>query len=315
MNRLEHFNSIEERLNLFAFRLEVRGKVNVLDMHLHAESFYQHLFNLIFGWNLGSANASTQNAQGIDLVDPVGRLVVQVTATATKAKVEHSLARDLSQYSGYRFKFISIAKSAEHLRVKTFANPYGLTFAPKTDVHDIPSILTAVRSLPTDKLVAVSEYVAKELPHLPDAARVEANLTSLIKRMSQEDFRQMASKPEIIPYDVEAKIAHNRIDAAKSIIDEHKIHYPRLDRIYAEFDKQGVNRSQSVLGVIRFKYNSVAKEGSPDDRFFGVVASILKDVDAHPPRVSIPVEELQLCVEVLVVDAFIRCKIFANPGK
>ena len=26
-----------------------------------------------------------------------------------------------------------------------------------------------------------------------------------------------------------------------------------------------------------------------------------------------PIEELQLCVDILVVDAFIRCKIFKNP--
>jgi hypothetical protein len=28
---------------------------------------------------------------------------------------------------------------------------------------------------------------------------------------------------------------------------------------------------------------------------------------------DIPVEELDLCVNILVVDAFIRCKIFKNP--
>ncbi|MFT7158620.1 MAG: hypothetical protein ACI8Q1_003653 [Parvicella sp.] len=28
---------------------------------------------------------------------------------------------------------------------------------------------------------------------------------------------------------------------------------------------------------------------------------------------QIPIDELELCVDILVVDAFIRCKIFQNP--
>ena len=28
---------------------------------------------------------------------------------------------------------------------------------------------------------------------------------------------------------------------------------------------------------------------------------------------EIPYEELEICVEIIVVDAFIRCKIFENP--
>lgn len=313
MNRQEYFNIIEEQLDFLAFRLEMRGKLNLLEMHLHSEGFYQHLFNLVFDWNLKNINATMPNTPGIDLVDLAGKLVVQVSATATKTKVESALAKDLSAYKGFAFKFISISKCAENLRAMAFANPHGLKFFPQKDVYDVPSLLSTIASLPIGKIEAVADLVTKELRHQPDPTRIEANLTLLIKRLSEEDLRPSVFSSETIPYDVEAKIAHNNIAAAKSLIADHKVHYPRLDRIYTEFDKQGANRSLSVLGMIRSIYNAVAETISPDERFFRVVSAVLEQLTRSTPALAIPDEELRLCVEVLVVDAFIRCKIFNNP--
>ncbi len=106
MNRQRYFNFIEEKLNLLAFRIERRGGLNILDLHLHSENFYLHLFNLLFDWDLENLNAEKKNAAGIDLVDATNKIIVQVSATATKQKIESALAKDLSNYKGYAFKFM-----------------------------------------------------------------------------------------------------------------------------------------------------------------------------------------------------------------
>ena len=64
MNRQTNFNFIEEKLSLLATCIEMRGGLNILDLHLHSEIFYLHFFNLLFGWDLQNLNAVEKNADG-----------------------------------------------------------------------------------------------------------------------------------------------------------------------------------------------------------------------------------------------------------
>ena len=88
MNRSKYFDSIEFNLSLLATRIEKRGGLNILDLHVHSESFYLHFFNVLFGWELKNLNFVQKNVAGIDLFDPTNNILVQVSATATKQKIE-----------------------------------------------------------------------------------------------------------------------------------------------------------------------------------------------------------------------------------
>lgn len=97
-------------------------------------------------------------------------------------------------------------------------------------------------------------------------------------------------------------------------IDDYKIFYSKLDEKYKEFDRQGTNKSISVLSVIRSKYNKlVGKISNPQDIFFTIIDDIIELIKNSKNYIEIPYEELEMCVSILVVDAFIRCKIFKNP--
>jgi hypothetical protein len=100
MNRAIYFDCIEERLNFIAFRIEMRGGLNLLDLHLHSEDFYLHFFNLLFGLNLKNLNTVDQNAAAIDLADTGNKIIIQVSSTATKQKIDSALAKNLSPYKG-----------------------------------------------------------------------------------------------------------------------------------------------------------------------------------------------------------------------
>ena len=68
MNRSNYFNYIEEKLSILATRIDIRGKLNILDLHMHSENFYQDFFNLLCEWQLRNLNAVKQNIEGIDLI-------------------------------------------------------------------------------------------------------------------------------------------------------------------------------------------------------------------------------------------------------
>ncbi|WP_158247792.1 SMEK domain-containing protein, partial [Pseudomonas sp. FW215-T2] len=40
MNRQTYCNYVEEQLSQLAYRIEVRSKLNILDLNIHSENFY-----------------------------------------------------------------------------------------------------------------------------------------------------------------------------------------------------------------------------------------------------------------------------------
>lgn len=313
MNRLDYFNFIESRLSLLAMRLEMRGGLNILDMNLHAEDFYLHFFNLLFGWELKNQNTVRSNAAGVDLIDDTNKIMIQVSATATKQKIESALAKDLSACKGYSFKFISIVRDASKLRAMIYANPHNILFSPPDDIYDIPSLLKLILAMNIERQKEIYEFLKKELKSEPDPEMVESNLAAIIDILSKEDWRKGKPHIDIIPYDIEDKISYNRLNDARVLIDDYKLHYARIDKIYSEYDKQGVNRSLSVLDAIRTEYVTLCSAASPDECFFSIIDKVILMIRKSANYTPIPDEELALCVGILVVDAFIRCKIFKNP--
>lgn len=313
MNRQQYFNFIEEKLSQLAFRIEIRGGLNIIDLHIHSENFYLAFLNLLFGWELQNLNFVKKNAAGIDLVDTTNKIIVQVSATATKQKIESALAKDLSNYKGYAFKFISISKEAVDLRTKTFSNPHNLIFSPAEDIFDISSLLKFICSMDINQQKGVYEFLEKELKSEPDPGKIESNLTTIIKILSGVDWSQEPTDFETDAFDIDKKISYNQLNTARDIIDDFKIHYHRIDNIYSDFDKQGVNKSLSVLNGIRNEYLALRAKLSPDQCFSSIVDKVKQKIRASANYTPIPDEELELCVQILVVDAFIRCKIFKNP--
>jgi len=313
MIRSKYFDSIEKSISMLATRIELRGGMNLLDLNLHSEDFYQHLMNLLFDWKLKNINTVQNNTPGIDLVDATNNIVAQVSATATKQKIESALAKDLSKYSGYSFKFISICKDAKNLRTKTFKNNHNLKFSPREDIFDIKSLLTLIKSMHIERMEEVYKFLQRELKSEPDPKKIESNLAIIINILSKEDWSQGALSFETIPYGIEEKISYNQLDYAKVLIHDYKIHYSRINKIYYDFDKQGANKSLSILNCIRTEYAALGKTGTPDQCFFSIIDKVIKKIRESANYTPIPDEELELCTQILVVDAFIRCKIFKNP--
>lgn len=314
MNRPNYFNVIEERLNLLSLRISTRGKLNILDFHGHSENFYQYFLTELYGWKVNNENDFRQNVEAIDLIDHTNRFAIQVSATASKEKIETSLSKGLiKKYKSYTFKFISVAKGADELRKKTYENPHGIKFTPSLDIIDIVSILSRIRGLPPDDQKRVYEFVKKELMPEIDPMKMELNLSTVINILSKEDWVKSEPILEINSFQIDRKISHNNLNVAKAIINDYIVHYGRVDKIYSEFDSQGSNKSSSVLSTIRLEYAKAKSNLTDDQLFFDIISKVTEKVLNSSNYITIPFDELELCINILVVDAFIRCKIFDNP--
>lgn len=314
MNRNLYFNYIDEKLHILASRIETRGKLNLLDIHLHSENFYLHFFNLLYGYKLENLNSKLQNIEAIDLIDHTNKIVVQVSATCTKQKVESALDKKiLDGYKNYSFKFISISKDASELRKKTFKNPYSLSFSPTNDIYDIVSVLNEILSKQAREQKDIYKFIKSELGNEIDIIKLDSNLASVINILSKETWDESNKSDSVNSFEIGRKISFNDLIDSKGIIDEYCVYYKKVDEKYSEFDSLGSNKSNSVLATIKREYLKLKNTGTSDLVFLTVIEKIKDKVLESSNFIEIPIDELELCVDILVVDAFIRCKIFENP--
>lgn len=316
MNRTVYFNYIADKLGYLAYSINLKGKLNILDLHNHSENFYAYFLNALYDWNLMNFNSFKQNVEAIDLIDHTNKCIIQVSATNTKGKVESSLNKAfINTYSSYKFKFVLISGDGARLRNDTFLNPYSISFIPETDIIDNKSIMAFILSSNIDKQKEIYKLIQKELGSEVDIVKLDSNLAVIINILSKEDLN-LNTNITINKFDIERKITHNDIDSTKSIINEFAKYHPRLDKKYSEFDSLGINKSLSVLQSISSSYieSCVKFKGKDSDCIFLQVIENIKDkVLGSANYVKIPKDELELCIKIIVVDAFIRCKIFKNP--
>lgn len=315
MNRQLCFNYIEERLNTLAYRIEVRGKLNLTDLHILSESFFADLFNLIFSYKLKDANIEKQNIASIDLIDDENKILAQVSAVNTKEKIESSLSKEiLKDYKGYRFIFICISKDASNLRNRTFSNPFGMKFIPDKDIYDIPSLLRIIESLPAAKQKEIADFLKEEFDYNIPIEKIDSDLALIITILSGENLDGNFDSPELDAYEIDRKIVFNKLQDVSEIPD-YKIYYDRLDEKYRECDAAGINKRLSVYHTLRKIYKRFVHENklSGYDIFYEIVEQAKHIIQGSKNYTLLPSDELDLCVSIVVVDAFIRCKIFENP--
>jgi hypothetical protein len=258
-------------------------------------------------------NAVAQNAEGIDLIDTTNELVLQVSSTASKAKIESALAKDLATYEKYRFNFVSISKDASELRRQSFLNPHGLAFEPKDDIHDVKSILNFILHLDIDQQRVIYDFLKKELHPISETPPTDTNLAELINILAKENIEDTGNTSLPVAFDVDKKLVFNNLVAAAIIIEEYKVQHHRIDRMYAIFDNAGQNKSKAVLSGLRQTYIKLSTKYVGDDLFFQVVEHAVRTVQASANYFAMPLDELEMWMNALAVDAFIRCRIFKNP--
>lgn len=288
--------------------------MNILDLNIYAENFFAGLCNIIFDFELQNLNYINQNIEGIDLIDEKNKILIQVSSNCTKEKIENSLNKKIYlNYRDYSYKFILIGKEVnKSLKKYKFSNPYNIKFNPEEDIWDINSLLKEILNLNIKKQIELFEFIKLELGEINNM-NIETNLAKVINILS-EKLEFNFSSPEIIDFAIEDKIKFNKLENVREFIDEYKIYYYKIDEIYNEFDKEGKNKSYSLLQSFKREYIKLKNAGKDSSTiFYEIINNAIETVLNSSNYDKIAFEELETCIYILVVDAFVRCKIFENP--
>ena len=240
---------------------------------------------------------------------------MQVSATATKRKLDNSFSKLIyKDYVGFTFKFVSISKDFKIKDYKIPNNIYNLKFDPDKDIIDKNRILKKILGLDIIHQEEIYKFIKKELGNEIDILKMDSNLATIINILAEEDLNHIDTKYEINDFEINKKIQFNNLNNVKDIIDDYKIYHSKIDEKYMLFDKNGVNKSLTILQTIRNKYYEACKESNNECEIFLIVMDKVTNIILNSKNYKeIPYEELEFCVGIIVVDAFIRCKIFKNP--
>lgn len=297
--------------------IQSNGKLNMLSLHTLSEDFILRLLKVVYGWELRNLNQTRPNAEAIDLISEIpNKLIVQVTGSSTKTKVQTTLdSLSISDYSGYKFIFVSITIDSDDLRNKKYNIPTFVSFDPKTDIIDITSIMRHIHNLNIPDQKKIWEFIKEELVNDPDLNKLDSNLAAMVDILCKVDWSAKAEPPNVDPYDITEKLDTNNLDIGKEIVAEYGVYYNHMDKIYDAYDEQAINRSLSIWHVIKGEYLRASQSKSGDELLFSIIDSVKSIITESANFAAISQEELELCVNILVVDAFIRCKIFTRPNK
>ena len=142
-----------------------------------------------------------------------------------------------------------------------------------------------------------------------------------ISETELEEEKNFSSNMEA--FDIEAKIAHNDIKRNKAFLDEYKAFYVSVNSLYQILEEQGSFKKDNLLRNIRSIYVKVKGKyiensinpmqiirDNADNIIEDVQEELLALVEKKNNNFS---EDISFGVSIIMVDAFMRCKILEEP--
>lgn len=311
----EYFDYIEEHLNFLSLRIERRATLNLHDINIKAEYFFMHFLNMLYDWKLVNLNDSKQNTPGVDLLYSGERILIQVSSTNTTTKIQESLNKiDTKVYSNYTFKFLSISKDAKNLRNKTFKVPNGIIFDPSRDILDVPLILRNIQGLPIDKMEEVYNLIKKNLSfESPSTSRMKG-LSRIIQLLAEDgSLSEYSTTYDTSDFEIAEKIKSNNLSEIESKIADIGVYLGDVQKVYNTYDAEGVNKSRAVLHSLNSTYLKLKRKLDGIDLMEELANEIYKDLSNDETLKSFYEDDIKFYIDIVLVDAFVRCKIFENP--
>jgi hypothetical protein len=152
-------------------------------------------------------------------------------------------------------------------------------------------------------------------------------LIQAINIIADENFDDdiKIDKTEKISFEINEKILFNEIKENRSLIEEYKVFHSKINSLYKELEIQGSFKKEKLLRNIKMIY--LKTKGKYISDFNDPMQSIRKNADKIMADIESELyklaekgnptcsEDITFAISIIMVDAFIRCKILEGPYK
>jgi len=297
------FNNIKDKLILLSYSLETNSKLNLLDQHLWSENFLSEFLSIVYNASFENLNIGCSNFPGGDLVDHNKKIVVQVSTNISKDKLNSTVDKISKEaiISTYEIWFVALVlKSPRNIN-------------NKVKYINIPNLLKDIQNFPSDKINKISILCDRELKVTSTKNKNFSDITRIINILSST---QMSSDftSDAQAFKIQEKIEYNKLEDLQSYINEFLVYEGKIKSIYDEYDRDSTNKSSVVLSYINSKFTRVKSSTlKPKELFFKLLDELKNDVITSADYKQQTIEDLEFYLGIILVDAFVKCRIFDKP--
>ena len=161
-----------------------------------------------------------------------------------------------------------------------------------------------------------SEYLNERIKKNPSM------LKNTVAALATVDLTKYPEVPLLNVADTKEKIAFNQMKKNASLIREYSVYYTKLNALYTELENQGSIVKEKLLRTIKLTYDRVKST------FVGEAKDSLKMIKENSDAIFDEVyhtlynkledsnyweEDIVLGLNIVMIDAFVRCKILEEP--
>lgn len=149
-------------------------------------------------------------------------------------------------------------------------------------------------------------------------------LAEVINKISSLDIDEIEGVEVNNSFNPDDKIIYNHIEIYKPMLKEFKVYQAKLNAIYKEIESQGSFKKNALLRNIKSVYltakgelnnTSQAEISKNSDKLIEAVQNKLWNLfkQTENSKTTIYYEDLNFSLQIIMVDAFMRCKILEEP--
>jgi hypothetical protein len=162
-------------LGIIKEKVQLENSANLMNINLNLESKILEIFNLTEDLEIKNANLFKQNMAGVDGIDDINKIVVQVTSTFSNEKIEHTIDQVIKQslYRKYPRLIIIFLKDKKPLspafKLKMLQKTKGLfDFDFDRDLLDLKNIYSKLSiNLDINKIQRIQNHIDGFIDYLP----------------------------------------------------------------------------------------------------------------------------------------------------
>jgi 5-methylcytosine-specific restriction endonuclease McrA len=150
-------------------------------------------------------------------------------------------------------------------------------------------------------------------------------INQAINAIASIEFKEEESNDTSLnTFDINNKIEYNSVKEYKYIIEEYSKYYGKLNTLYSELENRGSFKKEKLLKIIRNLYLKIKGEivNGRESEFEIIQQNADKILQTVEERIWIIIDKIQsneddvlIAIPIIIVDAFMRCKILEEPPK
>lgn len=158
-----------------------------------------------------------------------------------------------------------------------------------------------------------------ESTYLHEQLRNSSLLTQAINAIAAIEIDDIATNDRLQSFDISDKINFNNIRRNRPLIEEYSGYYAKINSLYGELEEQGQGfKKERLLRNIHTIYLTIKGkylQESPDSAWViqENADSIFEDIESELFSLLDNQFDHMFSISIVMVDAFMRCKIFEEP--